>query len=368
MKTKTYATVSYVNFEIEVNVFSILNKKIRMLYSTKITKIDLKNNISAHDSSQIIQKMKKAFDECRENNIDISNTYLLIDNIDFYTENQKIKYDFENEKFLDVNDLEKVCNLSRENANPKDDFTFIDSKIRTIVLDEQQKVIDPINKKAHNITLQNELIFVDFHIYSKLKNFVIASAGKLTKTLSIPLEISEAVGLQDGEATLQLGLNQLNFTINQNDMISRFNVELGFKNFIEDIYEQLETREVKNPQEVTFFIKNYFPLKKYGFKNTIFDSIEIDEVIEMLQKIIIGYFDYILKEITKKGINIKKYYLIFDEFLETELIELLDKTFGTKFVSFEEKLKEMNVNQKKIAVSITNYHINSNMFGEEINE
>lgn len=357
MDTTTYTTVSYINYNIEVNAFAVNGKNKRLVYTRHIARIDLSTSIAETDNHKIISQLKAAFQQCSDYGVNNNNVFVIMDNMDYYTEKQKISYDLEAEKIIDVNDISKLYELSKNNSQPKEGYCYLDIVDQSFLLNNNPIERTPLNRRAKHITLISEIVFVDFHIYSKLKNLVLAVTPRIHANLVAPLELVNFAKLNANEGVLQLGLNQMSFAINNNDELSTFNVKIGFKNFIEDLYESLESEEIKNAQDLTFLAKNYFPLKTYELNHVVFDSMQMDELVLRTRKIVLGYFEYVFSELVKKGIVMDKYYIVFDEFDELELIELLNENFDAEFVVIDSKFRELSKQQKNCAIALNNFDL-----------
>ena len=319
--------ISYLNFELRIMVFSIFENHPEIIYEEQIYKGELTNISNDVDLDEIKKRILNSYNEIERNlKINKKNINLLLDTTINHVSSQNIILNYENKHTICLEDYKKIKELAFSKTVAKEKLVYVDYFIEGYKIDDST-IEFPLGEVVHKkLEVSGNLIYIDKQLYEILLNLIQIEGYKIINTTLSEICFKKNIELIDNSGLIEIGSKNTKFIIKKNNTLKTFYTKIGLTNFFDNAYDiLLEKYGKKEAEEAVRFLMKHFVFNKYENDYLVTENIYINELVTIFQNVIVNYFEYFDKELTKTNLNVNSFYILLNVFKSNEFIKLLQE-------------------------------------------
>lgn len=346
----SYGIILYSNYEIKFLIYKIYKEKYFLQYEKLIDKIDLSAIINDFERDKLGKKLKNEVENgkkfVKDHDLKI---FAIFDSPEYYHSEKIYTFEYENIHIVSELDIQKIITHAMSEEKVEEGYKAIGFNINQYVVDNVKTVNNLIGMEVNSITVIGDIVVSDSNSYYDFINLIVANEIAIIDLYIGGYLLQTGLSLDVNSGFMEIGTDVINFIFNDNNSIKQTTVKVGFKKLLEDMYVLLlEKYPPETSEDIVRFLMEYFPLKKYPLNATIFNDVRINDVIEEFKSLIINYFNYIIAEMIKQGINCETMYVLLQEYPQEEFIEILNETENQIYFTSIKLLETKNIKKENL--------------------
>ena len=320
--------ISYLNFELRIMVFSMYDNNPEIIYEEKIYKGEITSISNDVDLDEIKKRLLKSYNEIEQNlKITKKNINLILDTTKNYISSQNIILNYESKHTIDLEDYKKIKELAFSKTIAKENLIYVDYFIEGYKIDDSS-INFPLGEVVHKkLEVMGDLVYVDKKLYETLENIIKINDYRIINTTLSDICLKKNIDLIDNSGLIEIGSKNTKFIIKKNNTLKTFYTNIGLTNFFNNVYDIL-LEKYENKEEIekaVRFLMQHFVFNPYENDYLVTENIYLNELVTIFQNVIINYFEYFDKELTKTNLNVNSFYILLNVFKSNEFIKLLQE-------------------------------------------
>lgn len=333
MKKKIETFLTYIDYELRVVVYSIYEDKPFLLHNEFVKRVKINELTSDFEKEKLTSDLQEKFREIQSFiNEDINSINIIYEPVTYYFKSKTFTYDFEEVHKINYFDIEKVYKQSISNETVNPGHVAVDFSFAGFVIDEKEKVINPIGVEVRKLQVYGDAIFSD----SKTHYNVINIAEKLNveiKNITLSNYISKKYNtLENDEILIEIQSEKTHFLMRVDNEVKQFTSGFCLKKLNEELYKTLiKEYDPKESEAAVRFMIEHFVLKTSNIEYNVTENIQLNILISEYQRIFKSYINQLLKELYKQSFKVKKGYIHMKDNDEIELVDILNQGKEVEF-------------------------------------
>lgn len=363
--------VSYLDYELRMMVFAKCNREINLVYDQKITN----ENIYKYDNDGLIDSLKQKINNVlnyllehfqglnKKINIIVENEKMLRSS---ETKSLRIQIPFNQKHVVEQEDLLKFDSEAYARVNQVDNRVYGGYCIESLYLDSKQCHYPVGQVSKHNIEALGSAQFIDKHIYDMFVELFKDSGFEIKGFILGDYLLKRGLHWDNNNGIIEMNRKTTKFYMKHDDITKTISTPIGLVNLFNNVYDTLcETHNQKDSYAAVEFLKQHFTFKTIEDTYFVNNEITYNDATNVFRNVILNYFSYFKKELSKSGYNIDRFKLIVDGYDAKEMSSLLttnqiinceDVSLSTEKNSNDIKIKgqfiNLDITQFKAMVAI----------------
>ncbi|MFV0288031.1 MAG: hypothetical protein ACK5HR_01070 [Mycoplasmatales bacterium] len=314
----------YDNNELKLVIINRYNKTPYIIYEKLIAKFrikDLRKDTFLEKIKQKILIEKKNIQGLFK--IDMDKIILLYNPQKLQIREITVGKEFEETTLINNEDINRIIKKGLNDNLTIEGYTAVDYKI--IWQEVDSEVIESaIGKNANLLKLNLEVILIDSQTKDELYNLFKVLNIQVEKGIILDYYISKSLKSNNTcLIDLNYEVNKVFIKVNNQEQVNYLTTGIG--TILEKSYEIFSrSYGEKKGEELTRILKKYWLLKKNDYQYDIIKDIDISVISEVIEHILIQYFELIFSKIPK-DIVLENIFINSSSLPEKELTNILDK-------------------------------------------